>query len=259
MSDCDRESSTMRRPWPTGGCLARELGGGIMYALGTYNLHFQERRFLWEHSTFPVVCQRNWNLINCRIVNSIQTLLQKKCIDSMLLRCDAVSVGEEFPHFRRTVVPRSSGLLDILKMRALQSFETSGTTYRTTERHIPEERSLEQHLYENLGACSSCNLFPKFIFVLLKIKSISTCIHIFCSFIEGWSYSSEIGFPTAFSVATIKRLKSNKGIFFLMVLEIPIVIAIFKIQSWICENRGPDCCVADGSNLLGYDTVSLEE
>jgi len=70
-------------------------------------------------------------------------------------------------------------------MMALQSFETSGTTYRTIERHIPEERSLEQHLYENLGACTSCDLFRKFIFVLLKIKNTPTCIHIFVPLLRG--------------------------------------------------------------------------
>jgi len=28
VSECDREASTMRRPWPTGGCCAMGGGGG---------------------------------------------------------------------------------------------------------------------------------------------------------------------------------------------------------------------------------------
>jgi hypothetical protein len=37
-----------------------------------------------------------------------------------------------------------------LKMEAIRSTETSGTTQRTTRRHIPEEDTLQNHLCENL-------------------------------------------------------------------------------------------------------------
>jgi hypothetical protein len=35
-------------------------------------------------------------------------------------------------------------------MEAIHSFETSGTTQRTTRRHIPEEDTLQNHRCENL-------------------------------------------------------------------------------------------------------------
>jgi hypothetical protein len=37
-----------------------------------------------------------------------------------------------------------------LKMEAIRSSETSGTTQRTTQRHIPEEDTLKNHRCENL-------------------------------------------------------------------------------------------------------------
>jgi hypothetical protein len=37
-----------------------------------------------------------------------------------------------------------------LKMEAIRSSETSGTTQRTTRRHIPEEDTLQNHRCENL-------------------------------------------------------------------------------------------------------------
>jgi hypothetical protein len=44
-------------------------------------------------------------------------------------------------------------------MEAIRSSETSGTTQRTTRRHIPEEDTLQNHRCENLksymGKCSS--------------------------------------------------------------------------------------------------------
>jgi hypothetical protein len=46
-----------------------------------------------------------------------------------------------------------AGLLNYsstLKMEALRSSETSGTTQLTTRRHIPEEDTLQNHCYENL-------------------------------------------------------------------------------------------------------------
>jgi hypothetical protein len=35
-------------------------------------------------------------------------------------------------------------------MEAIRSSETSGTTQRTTRRHIPEEDTLQNHRFENL-------------------------------------------------------------------------------------------------------------
>jgi hypothetical protein len=46
-----------------------------------------------------------------------------------------------------------AGLLNYsltLKMEAIRSFETSGTTLRTTGRHIPEDVTLQNHRCENL-------------------------------------------------------------------------------------------------------------
>jgi hypothetical protein len=37
-----------------------------------------------------------------------------------------------------------------LKMEAIPSSETSGTTQRTTRRHVPEEDTLQNHRCENL-------------------------------------------------------------------------------------------------------------
>jgi hypothetical protein len=46
-----------------------------------------------------------------------------------------------------------AGLLNYsstLKMEAIRSSETSGTTLRTTQRHIAEEDTLQNHRCENL-------------------------------------------------------------------------------------------------------------
>jgi hypothetical protein len=46
--------------------------------------------------------------------------------------------------------PASKQVASTLKMEAIPSSETSGTTQRTTRRHIPEEDTLENHRCENL-------------------------------------------------------------------------------------------------------------
>ena len=59
--------------------------------------------------------------------------------DSSLLRDYAVSLNERFPTFRKNVVNTwRVGSLDTWKMKALPSFETSGTTHPTTS-HFPED------------------------------------------------------------------------------------------------------------------------
>ena len=139
---------------------------------------------LTDHSTFPVVCQRN-----CNLINDLSLTVFKPCHGKNVLTpffwdvtlCRLANSSRIFEGRQCLDLP----VCLVLKMRVLQSFETSGSTYPTPECHIPEEWSLEQHLCEIFGACSSCHLFPKFIFVLLKIKRISTCIHLFCSFTEG--------------------------------------------------------------------------
>jgi hypothetical protein len=45
-----------------------------------------------------------------------------------------------------------------LKMEAIRSSETSGTTKRTTRRHIPEEDTLQNHHCENLKSYMDCIL-----------------------------------------------------------------------------------------------------
>jgi hypothetical protein len=41
-------------------------------------------------------------------------------------------------------------------MEAIRSSETSGTTQRTTRRHIPEEDTLQNHRCENLKSYILC-------------------------------------------------------------------------------------------------------
>ena len=58
--------------------------------------------------------------------------------------CDAVSLREHLATFRRSIVLYTSGSSSTrrsdalpLRMKALQSFETSGITDKKTRRHIP--------------------------------------------------------------------------------------------------------------------------
>jgi hypothetical protein len=44
-------------------------------------------------------------------------------------------------------------------MEAIRSSETSGTTHRTTRRHIPEEDTFQNHRCENLKSYNNATAF----------------------------------------------------------------------------------------------------
>jgi hypothetical protein len=46
-------------------------------------------------------------------------------------------------------------------MEAIRSSETSGTTQRTTRRHIPEEDTLQNHRCENLKSYKLLNIIDR--------------------------------------------------------------------------------------------------
>jgi hypothetical protein len=50
-------------------------------------------------------------------------------------------------------------------MEAIRSSETSGTTQRTTRRHIPEEDTLQNHRCENLKSYNRISVFLWGIYV----------------------------------------------------------------------------------------------
>jgi hypothetical protein len=47
-------------------------------------------------------------------------------------------------------------------MEAIRSSETSGTTQRTTRRHIPEENTLQNHRCENLKSYIVVEVYRRF-------------------------------------------------------------------------------------------------
>jgi hypothetical protein len=64
-----------------------------------------------------------------------------------------VSPGKRLPTFRNNRSPSSASVhMDFkpLAMKAKRSFATVGTTYPVTERHIPEDRNLGLHAFENI-------------------------------------------------------------------------------------------------------------
>jgi hypothetical protein len=59
-----------------------------------------------------------------------------------------------------------------LKMEAISSSKTSGTTQRTTRRHIPEDDTLHNHRYENLK--SYIKKFSSFVEMKVACTDVDT-------------------------------------------------------------------------------------
>jgi hypothetical protein len=70
--------------------------------------------------------------------------------DSVLLRCEAESLGNCYPMFRRNMLPIFSRINWTNKDRSIWPFETLGPTDPAMQRHIPEDLKLLKHRYENL-------------------------------------------------------------------------------------------------------------
>jgi hypothetical protein len=67
--------------------------------------------------------------------------------DSSLLGCYAVSLDEVSKDCQANQEPALNLDCLILKMTALMSYETSGTTRQTTQRHIPEHLHLRKTFF----------------------------------------------------------------------------------------------------------------
>jgi hypothetical protein len=77
--------------------------------------------------------------------------------DLGLLGCDTVSLGEWFQTFQRFAFPSSSVVKQsehsfctpqLLEMKALKSFTTSGTTCLVRQHYMPENRNPQQRHFE---------------------------------------------------------------------------------------------------------------
>jgi hypothetical protein len=100
--------------------------------------------------------------------------------DSGLLECDAVLLGEWFTTFRKIVVPLSSAtnspvLLDclILTMKALRSFETSGTTHSTISFDIDAPISVPSS--QQCSVVTLCNLAQENVWLEGRPTLGNTC------------------------------------------------------------------------------------
>jgi hypothetical protein len=60
------------------------------------------------------------------------------------------SAGDEVAGFTNWLLAGLLNYSSTLKMQAIRSSETSGTTLRITRRHIPEDDTLQNHRCENL-------------------------------------------------------------------------------------------------------------
>jgi hypothetical protein len=60
-------------------------------------------------------------------------------------------------------------------MEAIRSSEMSGTTLRTTERHIPEDDTLQNHRFENLKSKKNVDFFVVNPKINTKIPAIENC------------------------------------------------------------------------------------
>jgi hypothetical protein len=61
VSECDREASIMRRPWPTRGCrgMKKSLLGSGLVEEGTYSPDLTERDFCMSLSSTSQKCAKN--------------------------------------------------------------------------------------------------------------------------------------------------------------------------------------------------------
>jgi hypothetical protein len=55
-------------------------------------------------------------------------------------------------------------------MEAIRSSETSGTTLRTTRRHIPEDDTLQNHRCENLKSYMPSRVCFRFVYISVSFS-----------------------------------------------------------------------------------------
>ena len=86
-------------------------------------------------------------------------MTQQKSQDWGLLACDAVLQKERFPAFRQDVLRLFSGGIwakkndlgphDLLRMKAIPSFNTPETLHTTRQRYISEDQNPQLHCCKN--------------------------------------------------------------------------------------------------------------
>jgi hypothetical protein len=107
---------------------------------------FKEPDFIIKHYFFQKKCQIHSTILLKRVRNL------KSIIFWDMTPCSPLSITRRFGGSYRLHL-QGRGLLNyssILKMEAICSSKTSGTTQRTTRRHIPEDDTLHNHRCENL-------------------------------------------------------------------------------------------------------------
>jgi hypothetical protein len=127
VSECDREASIMRRPWPTRGCCAPG-GGGRTNAVVTNWLWLQPQALssvLYRVLLRKILTSSEFCGFNCGV-----------SVDSVMWLCMA---GQVVPH-----VSKENVVVHLI--RELGCFETSGTTHQKPQNHgVTSQESVILH------------------------------------------------------------------------------------------------------------------